>query len=274
MRSLVSLLVLVSLLAGCSGWGEDASGADLGNGPGGDPDMPSDGSMPGAAVVPAGFDDVWAAPECRYIRLTMYQDRETASQGLPPDHELQGEGVATLALLAADCPAAVVGNTTVIEPFRYAVLYHVLRAFSDDATQVDTFAREIVASTPLAATWLAPTGLPVQVGEIALSAPGQPYEVGVSARGTRFVATGVPPVEDAKPDAASYSYRFRAGDDTRSTWLQDDLRQVSRSTKPAAVVLQAEAGYLSEVFPMGTTPARLEESYGGSVLTAHIDLHA
>lgn len=276
MRPSRAIVVLLLLLSGCAGPRDGAPGAapDSGSEP-----LPGagsvDGTSTGTGLGPApALDAVWAAPDCRYMRLTINQDRETAAEGLPADYELQGEGVATLALLAADCPAAVVGNTTVIEPFRYAVLYHILRAFSNDATQIDLFAREVVVSTPVAAGWLAPTGLPVQVGEVALSAPGDAYEVAVDAPGTRFVATGAPAVDDVHPASAGFSFRFRAGDDTRATWLQDDLKQASRTTTPVAVVVQAEAGYLSEAFPMGTTPARLEESYGASVLTAHIEMLA
>jgi hypothetical protein len=203
----------------------------------------------------------------------MNQDREAAAQGLPPDYELQGEGVATLALIVADCPAAVVGNATVVEPFRYAVLYHLLRPLSDQANQVDGFVREFVANTPLAVDWLASAGLPAVVGEVALSAPGEAYGVTVSAPGIDYRASGAPPTQGPSQDASAFAFCYRVANDTRAVWLQDEVSRTSRSNLPAVVTVRAEAGYLATASPAGLAAARIEESSGAAVLALHEEIY-
>jgi hypothetical protein len=214
-----------------------------------------------------GLDVPWALPECRYFRLTMSQDRDSAAQGLPPEFELQGEGVATLVLLAADCPAAVVGNTTVVTPFRYAVVYHLLRAMSDHANQVDTFAREIIVTSPVAAQQLSAAGLAATVGEVSFTASGEPHGLTVSSPGLQYVASGLPAAQGPAPDTGAYSFRYGTANDARAVWLQDEVSRTSRSDLPDAVTLQVEGGYLGEALPGGVGAARFEESSGSAVWT-------
>lgn len=262
-------LLLFFLLAGCASPGKPEASAAA---PGPDADTAAASPEPvwtpladGSASSPSAA--TWSLPKCRQALLTMAQDRDSAAQGLPSGQEPQGDGTATLALLAVDCPAAVAGNTTVLQPFRLVLVYTLLQPFDGRADAVDGFLREGFASDAATAGRMAAFGLPVAAAEIALSPPGEPLALSVKADGVSYQSTGAPAAQEPQPDSSSFLFRLRRADGAGWVWLEDQAAMLARSGVAAPVLVQADGGYLASVLPGGAAVALREDAVSTSALS-------
>ncbi|MEA3144344.1 MAG: hypothetical protein QOG31_1668 [Thermoplasmata archaeon] len=258
---LVAVLAIASAMAGCTDRSDP--GAD-GPAPGGPSGAGSSGTVSSGPTTPGGAPAIldWSLPECRQLRTTIRQEKEAASEGLPPDHELQGEGVAILDLLVLDCPAAVVGNVSVVRGFRAAFLYHLLQPFSDNPNEEDGFLREAVVSDAATAAALVAWGLPTVVGSIELAPVGEAWSLVIDGPGMQVEVTGAPPTAELQPSDRSGVLRYRGGDASTWYWLEDGFQETASRQGSDPVLVQASAGYLADGFPLGLTVGVIVEATG------------
>jgi hypothetical protein len=251
------VLVLV-LLAGC--------GAPPGDGPAGD--RPTDGhdasDAPGAdgqaaagdGLAPSPVGEVWALSDCSTARFNVPQEREAASQGLPPDHRPNGD-VAFLTLMVLDCGALSRGNHSVAKPFAWALATTPLVPLEDDGA-LEAFVREVVTADAGAAAALASFGFPVVAGSVELG----PSETGLGAafvvegEGLRYSADS--PLAAPSDAGADRGLRLRGADGTRLFWLDCSVEVGATAVVDAPAVSVLEGGAMAQALGMdGPAPGTL-----------------
>lgn len=186
-RSWLLALAMLALQAGCLDASRDPP-TDPGNTSTGPASTPSSTLSP----PPLASQGTWFLQACHQVFFYAPQEMESGSQDLPPDHELSGGVYATLGLLVADCESSVRGNRSVVQGFRFAMTYQLLRSMGNETGTVDQdwYVRELVLEDEEAARDLAAFGFPAVLGEVALEfGPAGPAAT-VTAPGLAYTASG------------------------------------------------------------------------------------
>lgn len=262
------LALTLLFAAGCADPADPGSGAA---GPSGDGAARADGRQaPGTGADGRLAGPWWSLPDCRHAEATFQQDRDSAAQGLPPGHDLQGEGVATVAVLVVECPSAVEGNQSVLREFSLVAVYHLLRPMDDARNAFDGFLREGFASDEGTAARLAQSGLPFVAAQIDLAGEGEPFALRVAADGASYDLLGPMPLQPQGPaDLGDYVLRLRHGDGQPEAWLQYDIARTAEEGLARPVALMAQGGYLGDAFLGGARPGLVTEARAGGQLSLH-----
>lgn len=246
--------------AGCSG------ADDTGTGGGGTSSRAASPTGP-MATVPAPpaslLQRSWAFVGCALASVTMEQDPESAQEGLPPDHQLRYDGLPDLVIDVVQCQALVRGNTTVLQPFTWAITYHELAPFEEGTDE--RFAREIVVADAQVAADLAAFGFPSVVGTVYLGGDSQRVATVETASWSYRGEWPELPGDGTSPGQETHVYR--GGDDHRQFAMRLAVMRGPESTLAMPVAMQADGGYIGGVTVAGSYLGTCVETVGWSAVT-------
>jgi hypothetical protein len=252
--SLPLAVLLVASLAGCG-----APAATEGA-------TPAPPGPVGSGLAPAG-PEPWSLPACEGARLTFQQERSAASEGLPEGHHAYGLLLtASLEMHVHRCDALILGNRSVVAPFAWAVVYHLLNDTSGSA-DLDTFWREVLVSDAAVADELSRFGFPASLASIELGADAESRVLRIAGDGLRYEARWPSSAEDRASDE-SWTEVGHGLQGDRLVWAQVGRHEVYTSSVSLPMVLTAEGGYLGPALAggqagvVGTTAGSVAVRFG------------
>lgn len=254
---------LLVLLAGCAAPSADPAQDAATSGASSSAPPALAGAPVGEAPDPLALP--WALPECVQHYVSIPQEEGAAQDGLSGGHQVQGEGVATLAVQATSCQALVLGNATIVEPFGLAVVYHLLQPDPDLPGAVHGYVRELFVTDPALAARLAAFGFPAMPADITVAGDGQTLALQVAAAGVEYQVLGPAPV-DMGPASSTIASRFVATAAAREAWVDGDVK-VSATSSFVPAVVRASGGYLGAALPAGAFAGQLTPSAASLALT-------
>ena len=238
-------LLALLVLAGCAE-PSDLEGPSEGTENPPEPGAPIEEGVVNATPRPPLAGEAWVLSGCQVVRFSLPQERQSAAQGLPPDHRPRGD-VASLVLTSLSCEALSRGNHSVAKPFAWSVATTPLEAMDDDGT-LEAYVREIVASDSSTVAALAAFGFPAVHGTVEL-ALGTGIAVDVTAEGLHYTVDA--PSAAPQDIGPSDQQRLRGAMGTRLFWMDCD-QQVAESAivdTPALGIL--EGGAMADQLGLG-----------------------
>jgi hypothetical protein len=168
---------------------------------------------------------------------------------LPAPYTTSGGLTAAFILIYADCPALIVGNHTLVEPFGMMVVYAFVTPTNASSTRPEVYVFETVVTDDAIWQALNAYGWPAQLGAVRIQVQDGITHADASSKDLEYrttVARGAP-ISDT---TNRHQWIWHGGPPDGVTILYDNTESVDESLVEP-VMFQAAGGVLGQVLPGG-----------------------